>query len=89
MAETAINFYSGDDRAWFCSDDGKFIRLITKLSKERPGEVLILKEPKNNNGMLYCEIPVSWFKVKPPRKMNYTAKQKEEIAERLRLSRES
>lgn len=87
MPETGLNFYTEDKGIWFCSSEDKYIRLIKKLAKENPGQVDIIKEPEQNGGMLYCEIPKSWLRIKPPTKRDLTEEERAEIGRRLNASK--
>ena len=86
--ETAITHIAPDDTATFCSSENKWINRILKLHEQHPGAVKIKYLPEDNHGVLYADIPASWFKISPPRQMNYTDEQKAAMAERLAAARE-
>ena len=79
--------YCNREHGFFSSDEGKFIRTIRKLKEEYPEKVRIIREPEENDGCMYCELPVEWFSIRPPRKVNLTDEQKKEIADRLHRTR--
>ena len=64
--ETCIN-YTDYNKAFFSTDEPKWVRFIRQMAKERPDEVRIIKWPEENEGCLYCVVPPSWFKLKPKR----------------------
>lgn len=72
--ETCFN-YTTKGKAFFSSDERKFITKVRKLKEKYPDKVRIIREPEDNDGCIYCELPVSWFKLYPKREM--TDEQKE------------
>ena len=80
--ETCFN-YTEREHGYFSSDERKFITKIHKLKDKYPDEVRIIAEPENNDGCIYCELPTEWLKIMPPKKMNVTDEQREQIAQRL------
>jgi hypothetical protein len=86
--ETCIEYLDADKYATFCSSETKWINKIRKLHDLRPNEVIIIKEPENNDGMLVSHVPKSWMKISPPASRNMTDEQRAAAAERLRLARE-
>jgi hypothetical protein len=86
--ETCINWLANEERATFCSEEQKWINKIIKLKTEHPDEVNIQFAPENNHGVLLADVPKSWIKVSPPRKVNYTDEQRAAMAERLAAARE-
>ena len=85
--ETCFN-YCGD-KAFFSSDERRFITKIHKLTVKYPEQVRIIKEPEDNHGCIYCELPKEWFRIQPPIKRNLSEEQKQEIAVRLKRTREN
>ena len=86
--DTCFN-YCSSDRAFFSSDERKWINRVRKLSEDFPDQVQITKEPDENDGCIYASVPAAWLKVQPPKKMNFTEEQKNAFAERLRVYRET
>ena len=81
--ETCFN-YCSKERGFFSSDERKFITKIRKLKERFPDEVRIIAEPENNDGCIYCELPVNWLKVAPPVKRVLTEEQRQAIRERFK-----
>jgi hypothetical protein len=81
--ETCFN-YCSKDHGFFSSDERRFITKIHKLKERFPDEVRIIAEPENNDGCIYCELPVEWLKVQPPKKMNLTDEKRAELSARMR-----
>lgn len=86
--ETCINWLASEPNATFCSEESKWINKIKKLHDEYPDEVKITVDPEKNHGVLLADVPKTWIKVSPPRKVNYTDEQKAAMAERLAAARE-
>lgn len=76
--------YTDRDKAWFSSDERKFITKVRTLKEKYPDRVQILAEPEDNDGCIYCTLPSDWLSVRPPKKMNLTDEQRAAIGNRLR-----
>ena len=76
--------YCSREHGYFSSDERKFITKVRKLKEKYPDRVRIIKEPEDNDGCIYCELPVEWFSIRPPKKLNLTDEQKQVLAERIR-----
>lgn len=83
--ETCIN-YTDTKTAFISSDEQKWISRIHKLKQERPDEVVIIREPQNNDGCIYAKIPPSWVKVNPKR--IYSEEQIEKFREQMNRVRD-
>jgi len=84
--ETCFN-YCNRDHGYFSSDERKFINKVRRLKEQYPEQVRIIAEPEDNDGCIYCELPVEWFSVRVPRKMNLTDEQREEMSVRMKQLR--
>lgn len=80
--ETCFN-YTEKDRGFFSSDERKYISKVRKLKEQYPDEVRIIAEPEENDGCIYCEMPVSWFTVRVPKKRVLTDEEKQILRDRL------
>ena len=80
--ETCFN-YTEKDKGYFSSDERRFITKVRKLKEQYPEQVRIIAEPETNDGCIYCELPVEWFTIRVPRKLDLTEEQRQEIARRL------
>lgn len=76
--------YCNKEHGYFSTDERKYISKVRKLKEKYPDKVRIIKEPDENNGCLYCELPVEWFTIRVPKRMNYTDEQKEEMSVRMK-----
>lgn len=85
--ETCMN-YCNEEVAFISSDERRWINRVRKLKNDYPEFVEVIKEPEENDGCIYAKIPVRWIWVRPPKKMNFTAEQKQEMAKRLAYARE-
>jgi len=81
--ETCFN-YCSKEHGFFSSDERRFITKVRKLKEKFPDKVRILKEPENNDGCIYCELPVEWFTIRVPKKVNMTEEQRAIARERMR-----
>ena len=70
----------------FCSSERKWITKIEKYAESHPDEVVIRN--KNEDGSVVAQVPKSWFKLSPPKKMNYSEEQKAALRERLASGRQ-
>lgn len=68
LRETAVNYIVGEKIASFYTAEKSYIENIKKWSKEYPKDVII--RHVNNDGSILCQLPKSWVKIRPPRKMS-------------------
>lgn len=64
--ETCFN-YTEKEHGFFSSDEKKFINKVRKLKEQYPDKVRIIREPEDNDGCIYCELPTDWLKIQPKR----------------------
>lgn len=76
--ETCFN-YTTRDKAFFSSDERKFITKVRKLKEKYPDKVRIIKESDESDGCIYCELPVEWFKLYPKREVSDEQKEKARV----------
>lgn len=81
--ETCIN-YCNDKKAFVSSDERRWINRVHKLNEEYPEEVRIIRQPEQNDGCIYATVPVKWVRINPPKKVNLTEEQKDELRKRAR-----
>ena len=80
--------YCNKEHGYFSSDERRFINRVRNLKEQYPEKVRIIKEPEDNDGCIYCELPVEWFTIRVPKKMNLTDEQRKELSDRMkRISR--
>lgn len=84
--ETCFN-YTNRERAFFSSDERRFITKVRKLKEKYPDEVRIIKQPEDNDGCIYCELPVRWFTIRVPKKVVLTDEKRAELSERMKRNR--
>ena len=88
MIETSIERVQGTDYCTVFTAERKFINTLNRLKEEYPSEVEILTI--NEDGSIVAHVPYSWFRfIKPPTKREYTAEQKQAMAERMAKAREA
>lgn len=80
--QTCFN-YSEKDRAFFSSDEQRWINKIRKLLDEHPDEMRLLASPESNDGCIYVELPASWLKIIPKRKVELSEEEKAVLRERM------
>lgn len=83
--ETSVTYTS--DRAFLSTDERWLITRIGRLAEKHPDSVNIIRQPNQNDGCLYCEIPSKWVKITPPKTIELTDEQRAERAERMRNAR--
>lgn len=76
--ETCIN-YTDRDKAFFSSDERRFVTKVRKLKEKYPEQVRIIKQPEDNDGCIYCQIPVEWVKISPKRAVSAEQKEKSRV----------
>lgn len=88
MMDTCFN-YIEKDKGFFSSDESKWINKIRKLKEQYPDDVKIIRQPEDNDGCIYCELPVGWLKIQPKRECRkLTEEERMVAAERLARARE-
>ena len=87
--ENAIEWLDSRDKATVTLHGGRLKNRVLRLAEEYPDEVEIRREPEGNGGFLVAKIPVKWVKITPPRKIELTDEQKEELMARLGITRAS
>lgn len=87
--ENAIEWLDSRDKATVTLHGGRLKNRALRLAEEYPEEVEIRREPDENGGFLVAKIPVKWVKITPPRRLELTDEQKEELRERLSVARAS
>ena len=87
--ENAIEWLDSRDKATVTLHGGRLKNRVLRLAEEYPEEVEIRREPDENGGFLVAKIPVKWVKITPPRRLELTDEQKEELRERLSVARAS
>ena len=72
-----------NERAWFSSDERRWITRVRKLAAQYPDDVIIRRDPEHNDGCIDATLPASWLQIKPPVKQNLTQEQREELSRRM------
>lgn len=84
--ETCFN-YTEKEHGYFSSDEKRFVNKVHRLKEQYPEQVRIIAEPEENDGCIYCELPVEWFTIRVPKKRVLTEEQKQILSERLNRTR--
>ena len=87
--ENAIEWLDTKQKATVTLHGGRLKNRVMKLAEEYPDDVEIRREPDENGGFLVAKIPAKWVKITPPRRLELTDEQKEELRERLSVARAS
>lgn len=87
--ETSWNYISDDNIAYFSSSERKWITKIRKLAEANPNEVKIVREPEDNDGTIYAQVPSTWLYVRKPKQVNLTDEQRAAAAERLKAAKKN
>lgn len=80
--------YTEKDRGFFSSDELKWINRIRKLKEQYPDRVRIIRQPEDNDGCIYCQLPSEWLKVQPKLVRNMTDEQRAAASARMKELRE-
>ena len=80
--ETCCN-YTDNKRMYVSTDERWLINRILRFAEQKPDDVIIIKNPEENDGCLYCSVPTSWLKITPPAKRELTEEQKASAKERM------
>lgn len=80
--ENVIEWLTNQKEAGLTLNQPKYINRIRSIAKNHP-EVRIIAE--NEDGSLYCKVPLSYIKISPPREM--TDEQRKAASERLKKNR--
>lgn len=85
--DNVFEWYTGEKVAGVTFSQRKWINKVKKYAEDYPDDVVI--EAENDDGSIFAKIPVSWFKMSPPKKgREFTEEEKAAIAERFALARE-
>ena len=85
--ETCFN-YANMDKAYFSSTERRFINRVRKMAAEHPDEVRILKQPEDNDGCIYAEMPVRCMRIQFPVRRELSEEEKNAQRERMRKCHE-
>lgn len=64
--DTCIEYCEANGWAYMSSDEPKWRSRLSKLAKQFPDEMILLKRPEDNGGVIYCKFPQKWVRVAPP-----------------------
>lgn len=87
--ENAIEWLDSRDKATVTLHGGRLKNRVLRLAEEYPDDVEVKREPDENGGFLVAKIPAKWVKITPPRRLELTDEQKEELMARLGITRAS
>lgn len=82
------SFSYSSDKAFFSSDEAKWIHRIEKMAEQYPDKIKILQRPTTNDGCIYVELPPSWLKIMPKRTVDLSDEERAKLSERLRGARQ-
>ena len=81
--ENVIEFLRGQKTATVTLCNKRLKNRVYKFQQSKPDEVEIISD---KDGALYAHIPVSWIRIIPPQKREYTEEERAQLAKRLRDS---
>ena len=85
--ETCLN-YTDRTKAYFSSDERRFITKIRKLKEKYPEQVRIIREPEDNDGCIYARLPSRWLKIQPKIARELSDEERVALATRLACLRQ-
>ena len=80
--ETCINYTDGT--AFMSSDERKWINRLRRLAEQCPDEVVILRQPEDNDGCIYARLPASFVKIQPKKHRELSDEERVILVERMR-----
>ena len=86
--ETCIN-YCEPGWAYMSSDERRWISHLRKLADAHPDECVIIKQPEDNGGFIYCRFPQKWARVNPTRQIVMDDEKRANLCKNLQKIRES
>lgn len=86
--ETSFN-YCDKNRAFFSSDERKWINKIRRLADKFPDQVTIIAQPEDNDGSIYASLPVESMKINLISHRRLSDEERAVAAERLKLARKA
>lgn len=84
--ETIISYNQLEKTGNVYTFDPKVIARLDEAAKERPDECKFLKD--GPEGAKEYEVPKTWLRPRPTRKLNYTEEERAEMSERMKKIRE-
>lgn len=87
--ENAIEWLDTQQKATVTLHGGRLKNRVLRLAEEYPDEVEVRREPEGNGGFLVAKIPAKWVKITPPRRLELTDEQREELMARLGITKTS
>lgn len=83
MKETSFEYIDENQYGTFCSSERKWINKILALHEKYPDKIQIRYWPEDNHGVILAYVPKKWFKISPPRQVNFTDEQRAALAQRM------
>ena len=80
--ETCIN-YCEPGWAYMSSDERRWINKLRTLAEKHPDECVIIKQPDENDGVIYGKFPQKWMRVAPPKQVVMSDERKAFLAQKL------
>ncbi len=77
--------YSFDEQETTINMFPAMMNRLRKLAEDYPGDVAL----REDDGCIFCTLPVSWIRVSPKRKVTMTEEQRQENIARLARYREA
>ena len=86
--ETSFS-YTEKEVAYFSSDERKWITKIRRMAEKFPNQVVILKQPEDNDGCIYAKLPVECMKINLISHRQLSDEERLAAAERLKNARKT
>lgn len=88
IRETSYVQTAEESTAVITTNEFAQINRIMRLKDKHPDEVEVMYRPEDNYGVLMARIPKKWFRINPPKVMNYTEEQRAMLGESLKARRQ-
>lgn len=88
IRETSYVQTAEESTAVITTNEFAQINRIMRLQDKYPDGVEVMHRPEDNYGVLMARVPKKWFKINPPKVMNYTDEQRAALGENLKACRQ-
>lgn len=82
--ENVIEWLTGQEKVSLTLGQEKHVKRVRRFAERFPDQVDIVE---NEDGSIFAHVPLSWIKITPPQKREYTEEEREKIAIRLAHAR--
>ena len=78
--ENVIEWLTEQEKVSLTLGQDKYINRVKRFAEKRPDEIDLAE---NEDGSIFAHVPVSWIKITPPQRREYTDEGREELKARF------